>query len=132
LLYKEEREQYAKVVTGEGRCDHALPDTGSIKNDNSADTPSEQGREGILKRPSEMYGAEHLLRLFVKLPFILSQYDGKDANVDGGEGKALTDAYILTSKELSREFAEHISELVRYLQRNLDCFTKQYMHCIAD
>ena len=44
-----------------------------------------------------MYGAEHLLRLFVKLPFILSQYDGKYAKVDlkldnSNEWNACTDA----------------------------------------
>ena len=137
LLYNEERQQYAQIVAEEDRCDHARSDASSNKNDNSVDVSNDQGRGSMRNRPSEMYGAEHLLRLFVKLPFILSQYDGKDATVDltldnSHDGNALTDSYILSSKELSREFAEHLFDLVRYLQRNLDCFTGQYMHCIAD
>lgn len=135
LLYNEERQQYAQIVAEEGRHDHARSDASSNKNDNSVDMSNDQGRESMRNRPSEMYGAEHLLRLFVKLPFILSQYDGKDATVDltlenSHEGNVLTDSYILASKELSREFAEHLLDLVRYLQRNLDCFTGQYMHAL--
>lgn len=128
LLYKEERKQYAKFVGGGDNCARANSGGKNIEGNDGTD-----GREdnGPHKRPSELYGAVHLLRFLVKLPFILSQYDCKNPNsgkiLDGSEGKTPTDVFILASKDLSRDFADHLLELAVFLQRkNKDCFTREY------
>ena len=109
LLYKEEQEQFATYISDQG---------------GSADNEDVDGKDQTTdnvdkKRPSAMYGAEHLLRFFIKLPFILSQYDPTT--------KAEESSYILTSKEESQEFAERISELIIFLQKNLGCFKAKYI-----
>jgi len=86
-----------------------------------------------MKRPSAIYGAEHFLRFFVKLPLVLSQYD-PNKKKKGGAGKVAsddnstssTDDYILMSEEQSQEFAELLSELIVFLQKNLDYFAEKY------
>ena len=128
LLYEEEREQYAKIAGGGD--DYSRADASS--NNNEADTGDTggEGKEGRCKRPSELYGAEHLLRFLVKLPSILSQYDCKDADsgrrLDSCEGNTPGDVFILASEDLSRDFANNLSDLVVYLQKHLDCFTREY------
>ena len=128
LLYKEEREQYEKFVDGGGDCDRA--DAGG--NSSKSQTTDTCGREGAPKRPSELYGAEHLLRFLVKLPFILSLYDCRDADNSGrslgsSEEVTPTEGFILASEELSMDFANHLSNLVIFLQKNLDLFTREYV-----
>ena len=109
LLYKEEQEQFATYIS----------DQGGSANNEDVDGKDQTTDNVDKKRPSAMYGAEHLLRFFIKLPFILSQYDRRT--------KAEESAYILTSKEESQEFAERISELVIFLQKNLGCFKAKYI-----
>ena len=116
LLYKEEREQYSSFVSKEVGAD------GNEKEDAN------------MKQPSAIYGAEHLLRFFVKLPLVLSQYDPNNKK-KGGAGKVAsddnstssTDDYILMSEEQSQEFAELLSELIVFLQKNLDYFAEKYV-----
>ena len=128
LLYEEEREQYAKIVGGGD--DYSRADASSNNNEADTDDTSGEGKGGVCKRPSELYGAEHLLRFLVKLPSILSQYDCKDADsgrsLDSCEGNTPVDVFILTSEDLSRDFANNLSDLVIYLQTHLDCFTREY------
>ena len=108
LLYKEEQEQFATYISDQG---------------GNADNEDVDGKDETTvndkKRPSAMYGGEHLLRFFIKLPFILSQYDPTK--------KTEESSYILTSKEESQEFAERISELIIFLQKNLECFKGKYI-----
>lgn len=116
LLYKEEREQYSSFMSEEVGADG-----------------NEEEEDANMKRPSAIYGAEHLLRFFVKLPLVLSQYD-PNKKKKGGAGKVAsddnstssTDDYILMSEEQSQEFAELLSELIVFLQKNLDYFAEKY------
>jgi hypothetical protein len=118
LLYKEERVQYESIAGRQVDCDRA----------NATDA---QGREGAQKRPSELYGAEHLLRFLVKLPFILSLYDCRDANsgrsLGNNEESTPKDVFILASDDLSRDFSNHISNLVVFLQKHLFFFSREYI-----
>jgi mortality factor 4-like protein 1 len=54
--------------------------------------------EGEKPTPSNVYGAEHLLRMFVKLPYLLN-----DAKLDA---------------ELMKEAAARINDIARYIQKN--------------
>ena len=107
LLYKEEREQFTKFMKG---------GDSNVADDEGDDTTRKL-------RPSEIYGAEHLLRFFVKLPYILSQYDPPKEKAPFGVPQS---SYILESKEKSQEFADRISELIVFLQNNLECFKGEY------
>ena len=128
LLYKEEREQYAKVAGGGD--DYAPADAGGNNNEADDGGTGAAGKEGVRKRPSELYGAEHLLRFLVKLPSILSLYDCKDddsgRSVDSCEENTAVNVFILASEDLSRDFANNLSDLVVFLQKHLDCFTREY------
>jgi hypothetical protein len=128
LLYKEEREQYVKVAGGGDY--HARADASSNTNEADTGDTDNEVKEGVYKRPSELYGAEHLLRFLVKLPFIISQYDCKDADsgiiLGSCEGNTPVDVFILASEDLSRDFANNIADLVVYLQKHLDCFTREH------
>lgn len=75
---------------------------------------------------SAKYGAVHLLRLFVKLPEILSKYGMPITNIRDGEreGEKNTrqaqDEDILFSRDKSNNFAGFLSELIVYLQQHVD------------
>ena len=126
LLYKEEREQYAKIFE-EG--DDSAQRTRGIDDNNNTD-PIHTKFENKRKSPSEAYGAEHLLRFIIKLPFLLSQYDQKmtgsilTSGINADEQPAST--YILASENLSKYFANHLTELLVFLQKNLHCFRGKY------
>jgi hypothetical protein len=126
LLYKEEREQYAKIV--EEGVDSAQRTRGIDDNDNT--DPIHTEFENKRNSPSEAYGAEHLLRFIIKLPFLLSQYDQKKTDsiqtsgINDGEHPAST--YILASENLSKHFANYLTELVIFLQKNLHRFRGKY------
>mmetsp|Transcript_1466 Transcript_1466/g.3077 ORF Transcript_1466/g.3077 Transcript_1466/m.3077 type:complete len:504 (+) Transcript_1466:236-1747(+) len=126
LLYKEERGQFATNM-GEGNSSAQSAAVGG--GEDGEDSGSGQEQENARKRPSEVYGAEHLLRFLLKLPFILSQYDAKNieaARNVGVDEEGDSDTYILASKEQSQEFAHHLSELIVFLQKHLDCFKGKY------
>lgn len=121
LLYTEEREQFLKLTRA---CKgNAVPATGDDKNGDA----SGHRQTTAYKRPSEVYGAEHLLRFFVKLPYILSKHESKDTGgTNLGVDDRDTDTYILGSKGQSQEFADYLLELIVFLQKNLDCFKRKY------
>ncbi len=73
LLYKFERPQYNEKFHGAGDADEEI-------------------------NPSQVYGAEHLLRLLLKLPYML-ETTGVDI-------------------EMMRRIAEHVNELTKYMQKN--------------
>ncbi|KAL3697628.1 hypothetical protein R1sor_011704 [Riccia sorocarpa] len=73
LLYKQERAQYAEVVA-----------------------------DGSLGPPSAVYGAEHLLRLFVKLPELL--------------------AFINMEEEALNQLQQRLQDFLKYLQKNQSTF----------
>ena len=88
LLYAEEQNQYAEFMSE--KCS---------SNDNAR-----------LKRPSEIYGGEYLLRLFVKLPDLIASTT--IPNVDNVE---------------VAELAEFLAEFIVFLQQNCaQCFKDRY------
>lgn len=121
LLYNQERGQYLEVM---------MPDSKG---------EGEEGRSAK-KRPCEVYGAEHLLRLFVRLPLLLSKYDlsafttskvktAADGVIDKENGNVEKDVQstTLSSEEITQEIAGFISELIVFMQRNRDlCFEEKY------
>jgi len=125
LLYKEERGQFEEFI--EGVNENTIPAAGD---GNEGDEGDRSGQEQTTthKRPSEIYGAEHLLRFFVKLPYILSQYEPRnDEATELSVNDKGANTYILASEEQSQEFADYVSELVVFLQKNLDCFKGRYI-----
>ncbi|KAL3766874.1 hypothetical protein ACHAWU_007964 [Discostella pseudostelligera] len=126
LLYKEEREQYAQVF-GEGLDGSTDAEISVDDKDNSESIRKES--ESNHKRPSGVYGAEYLLRFIIKLPFLLAQHDQKNTNSaiipDSDEGDPVN-THILASEDLARDFANHLLELVVFLQKNLHCFNWKY------
>lgn len=58
----------------------------------------DENADSDVRTPSSVYGAEHLLRLFVKLPYMLQQ-----ANVD---------------PKMMKMIGERVNELARYIQKN--------------
>lgn len=71
------------------------------------DTLFNQGGKGTSQRPSHTYGAEHLLRLMVKLPSML-------------EASGL-------ERPVIKQIAEKVNEFMRFLQKNgRDCFVGEY------
>lgn len=101
LLYAEEREQFAKVMAQFAKED---------------DKPSDNGQTPV-RQPSHLYPAEMLLRLFVKIPNILSEFDLKKNNPTS----------ILLSDEKSQDFARFLSELIVFIQKRVDeSFTRKY------
>ncbi|KAL7444761.1 hypothetical protein ACHAXH_008091 [Discostella pseudostelligera] len=126
LLYREEGEQYAQVF-GEGRDISAQTENSVDDNDNGDSIRKES--ESNHKRPSGVYGAEHLLRFIIKLPFLMSQYDQKktaSAIIPGIDEGDPANTYILASEDLARDFANHLLELVVFLQKNLHTFKGKY------
>ncbi|KAL7546694.1 hypothetical protein ACHAWF_010020 [Thalassiosira exigua] len=103
LLYGEEREQFGKLMGAHST--NAVPSV-SDKDDDNTRHEGEQPK----MRPSEVYGAEHLFRFIIKLPFILSRYSPKD--------ETTASSYILASDDQSRKFASNMSELVVFLQKH--------------
>jgi len=95
LLYKQERTHYLA----------AKMDPNLLRADETDEGLSAQ------KKPSDVYGAEHLLRLFVRLPQI----------VPGSEDTLFPDQASLNG------FADGISDLIVFLQRNSTaCFKGRY------
>ena len=121
LLYREEREQFAALI--QEKTVRSAPASSDEKGGNA------HGREHAVAhpRPSELYGAEHLLRFFVKLPHVLSHYEPEnDAPSTPLVEEAGENAHVLASKSKSQEFAEHLRELLIFLQKNLHLFERQY------
>ena len=107
LLYEQERECHARLVRRMNGSNGAKKEDSSLL--------------------SSKYGAVHLLRLFVKLPEILSKYGMPIANGGDGEreddkakSRQAQDEDILLSRNKSNEFAGFLSELIVYLQQHLD------------
>jgi mortality factor 4-like protein 1 len=74
------------------------------------DADNENQSKMAAKRPSEIYGGEHLLRLFVKLPSLLT-----------------SSTMPPVGDELS-EFAKFVSEFIVFMQMNRDeCFRERYV-----
>ena len=68
---------------------------------------------GAAKKPSDVYGAEHLLRLFVRLPQIVAS--------SGTDSSLFPDRASLTN------FADCMSDLIIHLQKNkATCFKGRY------
>ncbi len=102
LLYAEERDQFTDLMAQFANKE----DDKTTSNDQ---TPKRQ--------PSHLYPAEYLLRLFVKIPYLLSEFDMKKNNP----------ASILLSNEKSQDFAIFLSELIVFMQQRVDeCFTGNY------
>ena len=122
LLYREERDQSSNVMHGRG--------------DDEADGPLQKRprTDDPLPKPSEVYGAEHLLRLFVRLPLLLSRLPdpstpdaAENSTSSEDEGKDGERVAVLSSEERSRELADFLSELIAFLQRHRDsCFRGKY------
>ena len=101
LLYAEERDQFAKLMT-------------TAKESHK---PSDSNQTTSKRQPSHLYPAEFLLRLFVKIPYLLSEFDVKKNNPSS----------ILLSDEKSQDFARFLSELIVFIQKRVDeSFTGNY------
>ena len=99
LLYTEERDQFSKLMA----------------NEEDDQTPERQ--------PSHLYPAEYLLRLFLKIPYLLSEFDSKKHNPTS----------ILLCNEKAQDFARFLSELIVYIQKHVDeCFTGNYQAVEVD
>mmetsp|Transcript_12804 Transcript_12804/g.18368 ORF Transcript_12804/g.18368 Transcript_12804/m.18368 type:complete len:431 (+) Transcript_12804:232-1524(+) len=102
LLYAEEREQFAKVMAQFAKED---------------DKPSDNGQTLEERQPSHLYPAQILLRLFVKIPDLLSEFDLNKSNPTS----------ILLSDEKSQVFARFLAELIVFIQKRVDeSFTGKY------
>jgi len=110
LLYNEEREQYTTYIN---ERENTTTDT------DVSEVTSGQG-EKDKRRPCAIYGAEHLIRFFVKLPSIL-------AKIPPTSESGPSELYILRHADKTREFAYHVNELLIYLQKNVKhVFTENY------
>ena len=110
LLYKEEREQYTTYIN---ERENTTTDT------DVSEVTSGQG-EKDKRRPCAIYGAEHLIRFFVKLPSII-------AKITPTSESGPSELYILRHADKTREFAYHVNELLVYLQKNVKrVFTDNY------
>ena len=92
LLYAEERSQFTKLMSKEV----------IVKKDETGDDKSSNGQQ-----PSHLYPAEYLLRLFVKIPNLLAEFDSKSK-------------LLLSSNEKSQDFAKFLSELIVYIQKRVE------------
>lgn len=92
LLYAEERSQFTKLMSKEV----------IVKKDEAGDDKSSNGQQ-----PSHLYPAEYLLRLFVKIPNLLAEFDSKSK-------------LLLSSNEKSQDFAKFLSELIVYIQKRVE------------
>jgi hypothetical protein len=93
LLYAEERSQFTKLMSKEV----------IVKKDEAGDDKSSNGQQ----QPSHLYPAEYLLRLFVKIPNLLAEFDSKSK-------------LLLSSNEKSQDFAKFLSELIVYIQKRVE------------
>ena len=111
LLYNEEREQYTTYIN---ERENTTTDT------DVSEVTSGRG-EKDKRRPCSIYGAEHLIRFFVKLPTIIAKI------TPTSESDGPNQLYILRHEDKSREFAYHVNELLVYLQKNVKhVFTENY------
>lgn len=111
LLYNEEREQYTTYIN---ERENTTTDT------DVSEVTSGQG-EKDKRRPCAIYGAEHLIRFFVKLPSIIAKI------TPTSESDGPHQLYILRHADKTREFAYHVNELLVYLQKNVKhVFTENY------
>lgn len=117
LLYTEERRQYVQIMS-------ALGDDSKDSDDAPNDvTPK------VVKRPSEIYGGEHLLRLFIRMPYLLTFYQTAKQDIDTKpdvDPSSENDSTPTVEEEIV-EMAEFLSEFIVYLQKNRDeCFKERY------
>ena len=106
LLYAEEQDQYTNWMSEFTKKD----DVDDNKNEANNDQEPNRRRQ----QPSHLYPAEYLLRLFVKIPYLLSEFDS-------------TTHKLLSSTEKSQDFAKFLSELIVYMQKRVDeIFTGNY------
>ena len=102
LLYAEERDQFTKLM---------------------AQFSKESFDQTRKRQPSHLYPAEFLLRLFLKIPFLLSEFDAKKNNPTS----------ILLSDEKAQDFARFLSELIVFIQKRVDeSFTGNYQAVEVD
>lgn len=100
LLYSQERCQYEELMSSNSKKDLEISDTD----------------QESAKRPTEIYGGEHILRFFVKLPALLA---------------ASTMPVEASEDEL--ELKSFISEFIVYLQKNrAKCFKERYYGIYTD
>jgi len=99
---KADDEQYARYVELflglRNYFDRALPKTLLYRHERSQWTAVKR----LKKSPSQVYGAEHLLRLYVKLPNLLAEV-------------------ILSTSELNQAQSKFV-ELLNYIQKNSETF----------
>jgi len=108
LLYAEERDQFTKLMAQFAKED---------------DKQSDNDHQAPKRQPSHLYPAEYLLRLFVKIPYLLSEFDLKKNNP----------ASILLADEKTQDFARFLSELIVFIQKRVDeCFTGNYQAVEVD
>jgi len=140
LLYKEERSQFIKLMSETNREKKKVGEL----------IDSAKIEDFRTKRPCQIYGAEFLLRLIVRMPFIVAQFDSRVASTlvirNNAPAKSLskTPGYerdrirhdanrssltaILESDEFTADLEEFLMELIVYLQRNCEsCFKRKYI-----
>lgn len=116
LLYTQERPQFAQITS-----DHI-----NSKNDNNS---SEEAAINAPKQPSELYGGEHLLRLFVKLPSLLTNFYPTIQRI----GEQQDSETSTSAKEEFHELSTFVSEFIVFLQKNrTECFKERYFAIYAD
>lgn len=96
LLYRFERQQWLEVST---KINKDASDEGAVRSVTIPAPAGEEGQDDIVvsmnlagKAPSEIYGVEHLCRLFVSMPELIAQtnMDGQSVKVLKEELKQLT------------------------------------------
>jgi hypothetical protein len=123
LLYTEERRQYVKVMSAPG---DDIKDSDAVPHD---------GAPKATKRPSEIYGGEHLLRLFIRMPYLLTNYKTAKQEIDTNPDTdpSSENNPKPTVEEEFVELADFLSEFIVYLQKNRDeCFKERYYAVSTD
>lgn len=117
LLYRFERVQYVDILAQVEAKNEADEDEAGSEGKAEAGSEGKAESETTTtslngKKMSEIYGAEHLLRLFVKLPSILAHTDLEEDNC-----KVLVDSF---------------QDILKFLSRNAqDCFLQDYENASA-
>ena len=100
LLYAEERAQFNDVMAQLDTDDDELNNYQTSK-----------------RQPSQLYPPEYLLRAFLKVPQLLSEFDLKKNNPTS----------ILLSNEKAQDFARFLSELIVFMQQApVECLAGHY------